>query len=81
MNFAYARYNNYFQEKTGFGMADCSSLPGLKWKYFNSVREENHEPIFIYIDKYMHGLYDRAKKVGVFAVTSNTIILNLVIIT
>ena len=41
------------EEITGFSMKDCLSLPGLGWKYFNSLRTEEHEPIYTYDDKYM----------------------------
>ena len=33
------------EEITGFSMKDCLSLPGLAWKYFNSLRTEEDEPI------------------------------------
>ena len=35
--FSYARYTKAIEEKTGFGMQDCLSLPGLGWKYFISL--------------------------------------------
>ena len=38
---------------TEFSMKDCLSLPGLGWKYFNSLRTEEDEPIYSYNDKYM----------------------------
>ena len=41
------------KEITGFSMKDCLSLPGLRWKYFNSLRTEEDEPIYTYNDKYM----------------------------
>ena len=51
--FSYARYSKAMKEITGFGMKDCLSLPGLGWKYFNSLRTEEDEPIYTYNDKYM----------------------------
>ena len=51
--FSYASYTKYVQEITGFGMKGCVSLPGLGRKDFNSLREEEDEPIFTYNDKYM----------------------------
>ena len=48
-----ARYNKCMEEITGFSMKDCLSLPGLGWKYFNSLRTEEDEPIYTYNDKYM----------------------------
>ena len=52
--FSYARYSKAMQEITGFGMKDCLSLPGLGWKYFNSLGTEEVEPNYTYNDdKYM----------------------------
>ena len=41
------------EDTTGFSMTDCLSLPGLGWKCFNSLRNEEDEPIYTYNDKYM----------------------------
>ena len=41
------------EEITGFSMKDCLSAPGLGWKYFNSMRDENDEPIDTYNDENM----------------------------
>ena len=43
--FSYVRYRKAMEEITGFGMKDCLSLPGLGWRYFNSLRTEEDEPI------------------------------------
>ena len=51
--FSYARYIKAMEERTGFSMKDCLSLPGLGLKYFNSLRTEEDEPIYTYNDKYM----------------------------
>ena len=51
--YSYARYIEAMKEITGFSMKDCLSLPGLGWKYFNSLRTEEDEPIYTYDDKYM----------------------------
>ena len=51
--FSYARYCKAMEDITGFSMKDCLSLPGLGWKYFNSLRTEEDEPIYTYNDKYM----------------------------
>ena len=51
--YSYARYIEAMKEKTGFSMKDCLSLPGLGWKYFNSLRTEEDEAIYTYNDKYM----------------------------
>ena len=34
-------------------MKDSLGAPGLGWKYFNSMRDESHEPNHKYNDKYM----------------------------
>ena len=41
------------EDITGFSMKDCLSLPSLGWKFFNSLRTEEDEPIYTYNDKYM----------------------------
>ena len=51
--YSYARYIKAMEEITGFSMKDCLSLPRLGWKYFNSLRTEEDEPIYTYNDKYM----------------------------
>ena len=43
--FSYARYFKALEEITGFSKKDCSSAPGLGWKFCNSMRDENDEPI------------------------------------
>ena len=40
------------EEITGFGMKDCLPLPGLGWKYSNSLKAEEDEPIYTHNDKY-----------------------------
>ena len=50
--YSYARYNKAMEEIKRFSMKDCLSLPGLGWKYFNSLRTEEDEPIYTYNDKY-----------------------------
>ena len=67
--YSYARYIEAMKEITGFSMKDCLSLPGLGWKYFNSLRKEEEEPIYTYSDKYM-GWFVRqsikGRRVGAF---------------
>ena len=41
------------EEITAFKMKDCFSLPRLEWKYLNSLRTEEDEPIYTYNDKNM----------------------------
>ena len=45
-------------------MKDCLSLPGLGWKYFNSLRTEEYEPIYTYNDKYMRWFVRQSIKGG-----------------
>ena len=52
------------EEITGFSMKDCLSLPGLGWKYFNSLRTEEDEPIYTYKDKYMRWFVRQSTKGG-----------------
>ena len=42
-----------FAKITRFSMKDCLSAPGLSWKYFISMRDENDEQIYTYDDKHM----------------------------
>ena len=62
--FSYARYCKAMEEKTGFSMKDCLSAPGLGWKFFNSMRDENDEPIYTYNDKNMRWLVRQSIKGG-----------------
>ena len=52
------------KEKTGFSMKDCLSLPGLGWRYFNSLRTEKDEPIYSYKEKYMRWFVRQSIKGG-----------------
>ena len=62
--YSYSRYIKAMEEITGFSMKDCLSLPGLGWKYFNSLRTEEDEPIYIYNDKYMRWFVRQSIKGG-----------------
>ena len=62
--YSYARYIKAMEEITGFSMKDCSSLPGLGLKIFNSLRTEEDEPIYTYNDKYMRLFVRQSKKGG-----------------
>ena len=63
-SYSYARYIKAMEEIIGFSMKDCLSLPGLGWKYFNSLRTEEDEPIFTYNDKYMRWFVRQSIKRG-----------------
>ena len=45
-------------------MKGCLSLPGLGWKYFNSLRTEEDAPIYTYNDKYMKWFVRQSIKGG-----------------
>ena len=62
--FSYARYCQAMEEITGFRMKDCLTAPSLGWKYFNSMRDENDEPIYTYNDKYMRWFVRQSIKGG-----------------
>ena len=51
--FSYATYIKAMEGITNFSRKGCLSLPGLGLKCFNSLRTEEHEPIYTYNDKYM----------------------------
>ena len=52
------------QEITGFSLKDCLSLPDLMWNFFKSLRTEEDEPIYTYIDKYMRWFVRQSIKGG-----------------
>ena len=62
--FSYAKFCKAMEDITGFSMKDCLSLPGLGWKYFNSLRTEEDEPIYTYNDKYMRWFIRQSIKGG-----------------
>ena len=62
--FNHARYCKAMEDITGVSMKDCLSLPGLGWKYFNSLRTEEDEPIYTYDDKYMRWFVRQSIKGG-----------------
>ena len=62
--YSYARYIKALEEITGFSMKDYLSLLGLGWKYFNSLRTEEDEPIYTYNDKYMRWFVRHSIKGG-----------------
>ena len=62
--YSYARYIEFLKEITRFSMKDCLSLPGLGWKYFNSSRTEEDDPIYTYNDKYMRWFVRQSIKRG-----------------
>ena len=63
-SYSYSRYTKFMEEITKFSMKDCLSLPGLGWKYFNSLRTEEDESIYTYNDKYMRWFVRQSIKGG-----------------
>ena len=62
--YSYSRYIGAMKEISGFSMKDSLSLPGLGWKYFNSLRTEDYEDIYTYNDKYMRWFVRQSIKGG-----------------
>ena len=62
--FCYARYTMGMEELTGLGMKNSLTLPSLPNKYFNSLRDENDEPIYTYTDPFMRNFVRKAIKGG-----------------
>ena len=62
--FCYARYTMGMEELTEVGMKNVLSLPSLAKKYFNSLRDENDEPIHTYTDPFMRNFVRKAIKGG-----------------
>ena len=52
------------EEITVFSIKGCLSAPGLGWKYFNSLRTQEDEPIYTYNDKDMRWFVRQSKKAG-----------------
>ena len=51
--FSYARYSKDMEELRGFGMKNSSTLLSLANKSFDSLIDENDEPIYTYSDEIM----------------------------
>ena len=60
--FCYARYTMVLEELTGFGTKNSLALPSLANNYFNSLRDENVEPIYTYTDPFMRKFVHKAIK-------------------
>ena len=52
------------EELTNFGMKNSLTLPSLANKYFNSLRNENDEPIYTYTDPFMRNFVRKSIKGG-----------------
>ena len=62
--FCYARCTMGMEELTEFGIKNSLTLPGFATKYFNSLRDENDEPIYTYTDPFMRNFVRKAIKGG-----------------
>ena len=62
--FNYAIYTKSVGELTGYGMKNCLTLPSLANKYFNSLRDENNEPIYTYTDPFFRYFVKHSIKRG-----------------
>ena len=62
--FCYARYTMGMEELPGFGMKNSLTLPSLANKYFNSLRDENDEPVNTYTDPFMRNFVRKSIKRG-----------------
>ena len=62
--FSYARFSKGMEELAEFGMKNSLTLPSLANKYFNSLREENDEPIYTYNGEYMRHFVRQSIKGG-----------------
>ena len=62
--FSYARFSKGMEELTGFGMKNSLTLPSLANKYFNSLRDQSGEPIYIYNDEFMRHFVRQSIKGG-----------------
>ena len=52
------------EKLTGFGIKNSVTLPALANKYFNSLRDENDEPIYTYNDEFMRQFVRQTIKGG-----------------
>ena len=62
--FCCARYTMGMEELTNFGLKNSLTLPSLANKFFNSLRDENDEPIYTYTDPFMRNFVRKSIKGG-----------------
>ena len=62
--FCYARYTMGMEALSGYGMKNSLTLPSLASKFFNSLRDENDEPIYTYTDPFMRNFVRKSIKGG-----------------
>ena len=61
---SYGRCSEKMEELTGFGMKNSLNLPSLANKYFNSLGDENDEPIYTYNDELIRHFIRQSIKGG-----------------
>ena len=64
------------EELTGFGMKNSLTLPSSANKFFNSLRDENDQPIYTYTDSFMR-IFVHVKQLKLVDVILLTNIKNL----
>ena len=64
--FCYARKIMGLKELTIFRIKSVLTLPSLANRYFNSLKDENDEPIFTYTDHFMRTFERNSTKSGRF---------------
>ena len=62
--FRYARYTMGMEKLTGFRMKNSLTLPSLANKCFDSLRDEDDEPIYTYTDPVLRNFVRKAIKGG-----------------
>ena len=62
--FSDARYSKSIEELTGFALKNSLTLLSLANKNFNSLGDENDEPIYTYNDEYMRHFVRKSIKGG-----------------
>ena len=65
--FCYARYKISMEKVSNFGKKKCLTLPSLANKYFNSLKDENDEPIYTFTDPFMRIFIRNSIKGGRYA--------------
>ena len=62
--FSYARYAKGMEELSAFGRKNSFTLPSLANRCFNSLGDENDEPIYTYNDECMRYFVQQSIKGG-----------------
>ena len=62
--FCYARYTMGMEELTKFSMKNSFTLPSFANKYFNSLKDEDDEPIYTFTVPFMRNFVPKAIKGG-----------------